>query len=92
MSNLECHQLKAESTDFACSWDPYPRRPRGKTDVFIRREKEQNFERRLIKNNSIHVPSYGIDFEEEIIVRVGTEVTTVRFFGSFWCKLLILSK
>ncbi len=98
MRNLECHQLKAASTDFVCSWDLFQWGQGGKvsrrdkTDVFIRREKEQKFERHFVKNNSIYVPSYGIDFEEEIIVRVGTKVTTVRFFGSFWCNLLILSK
>ncbi len=87
--NLECHQLKVKSTGFVCSWELYQWlqrrkvRRRGKTDVFIRREKEQNFERRLNKNNSIHVPNYRIDFGEEIIVRVGTEVTSVRFLGSF---------
>ncbi len=95
--DLECHQLKAKSTAFFCSWDLYQWRQRekvrrrGQTDVFIRHEKEQNFERRLAKNNSIHVPKYSIDFGEAIIVRVGTEVTTVRLFGSFWYNLRMLS-
>ncbi len=85
--NLECHQLKVNATDFVCFWDldqwqqREKVRRRGRTDVFIRREKEQNFERRLSKNTSIRIPNNRIDFGEAIIVRVGTEMATVRFFG-----------